>query len=231
LLPLFAAGALPWRAPRINPHAPLLPHPLALQSQCGPRQSFEGHRCSTSGQARPANRGGEPPHSTWRQVPVGYEADGVRGASMCSARVRWLCSVRAGGMTARGDALVAPASSRRFFLPRGARKSKEPPGWRRYKNVGAGGEQVAKYGCRAQHAVPLRRRKQKPRTLGLGGWRTSSQVWVPGTACCAPTKAKAKAAHVGREGKGARLKSEAAATEATAKEKATAAALKAAALR
>jgi hypothetical protein len=30
-----------------------------------------------------------------------------------------------------------------------------------------------------------------------GGWRTSSQVWVPGTACCAPTKAKAKAAHVG----------------------------------
>ncbi len=61
-------------------------HFCPTRSRCnrdgGPRQSSEGHGCSTSGQARTADSGGEPPHSTWRQAPVSCEADGAGGASI-----------------------------------------------------------------------------------------------------------------------------------------------------
>ena len=58
-------------------------------------------------------------------------------------------------MTARGDALAAPASSRRFCVSAAAQKN-------------------------AARMAALREMR--------GGWRTRSQAFVLGTACCAPTK-------------------------------------------
>ena len=54
------------------------------------------------------------------------------------------------GMTARGDAHVAPASSRRFYRC-GERKANSPPRWRRYKSCGANGWH------RDNHARPFAR--------------------------------------------------------------------------
>jgi hypothetical protein len=75
---------------------------------------------------------------------------------------------------------------------------KTPAGYRRYRSGGRIGDRREIPRLR----VPALRAKEKARDAPLGmtanrkgergGWWTGSQACAPGTACCAPTKAKAR---------------------------------------
>jgi hypothetical protein len=80
LLPLFAAGACPGVLLASTHIHHFRPTRSRSNRDGWTRPSFEGHGCSTSGQARPADSGGKPPHSKWRQVPISCEADGAHVA-------------------------------------------------------------------------------------------------------------------------------------------------------